>query len=140
MKVVGFPINPQVLSPQFELLRTKWYYLKMRVVSSKLLTLKYVPLAWIAVLLTSLTTKLLMIISIDLRTLAIILNLSTIWLSSLIIYLILSSNQRSFVHKNSIYWSHIELYLCLNKFLMCLKDLPEFFVNDISSYELVHVF
>mgnify|MGYP000548297067 CR=1 FL=1 len=53
---------------------------------SKLLTLKYVPLAWAAVLLTSLTTKLLMIIGIDLRTLATILNLSTTWLPSLIIY------------------------------------------------------
>ena len=58
----------------------------MRATSSKLLTLKYVPLAWVAVLLTSLTTKLLMIIGIDLRTLATILNLSTTWLLSLIIY------------------------------------------------------
>jgi len=54
--------------------------------SSKLLTLKYVPLAWVAVLLTSLTIKLLMIIGIDLHTLATILNLSTTWLPSLIIY------------------------------------------------------
>ena len=58
----------------------------MRATSSKLLTLKYVPLAWVAVLLTSLTTKSLMIIGIDLCTLATILNLSTAWLPSLIIY------------------------------------------------------
>jgi len=51
----------------------------MRATSSKLLTLKYVPLAWVAVLLTSLTTRFLMIIGMDLRTLATILNLSTTW-------------------------------------------------------------
>jgi len=54
--------------------------------SSKLLTLKYVPLAWVAVLLTSLTTKSLVIIGIDFCTLAAVLNLSTAWLPSLIIY------------------------------------------------------
>jgi len=58
----------------------------MRATNSKLLTLKYVPLAWVAVLLTGLTIKLLMIIGIDLHTLATILNLSTTWLPSLIIY------------------------------------------------------
>ena len=74
-------------------LNVKTYYVylvnlkvMMRATSSKLLTLKYVPLAWVAVLLTSLSTKLLMIIGIDLRTLATILNLSTTWLPSLIIY------------------------------------------------------
>ena len=54
--------------------------------ASKPLALKYVPLAWVAVLLTSLTIELLMIVGLDLHTLAIILNLSTTWLPSLIMY------------------------------------------------------
>ena len=58
----------------------------MRATSGKLLALKYVPLAWVAVLSTSLTTELLTIAGIDLRTLPTILNLSTTWLLSLVIY------------------------------------------------------
>ncbi len=52
---------------------------------NRLLPLKYVPLAWIAVLSTSLTIMLLAFIGIDLHTLAVMLGLSTTWLPSLMI-------------------------------------------------------
>jgi len=58
----------------------------MQATTGMLLILKYVPLAWSAVLLTSLTIMLLTNIGIDLRILATILNLSTAWLPTLVVY------------------------------------------------------
>ena len=58
----------------------------MRAASDKPLTLKYAPLAWVAVLSTSFTVKALTILGIDPHALTATLNLSSTWLLSLVIY------------------------------------------------------
>lgn len=52
----------------------------------QVLPLRYLPLAWAAVLLTSLTAKALVVVGIDLHGLAKFLNLTSLWTLSLVVY------------------------------------------------------